>query len=259
MRLDLQLEDVSSDAPAMVLVETGETSNLFSLVAASGTQLRERFGLGAVAVNSDTGVKRTLPTNPEAAEYFAEGLGRLRGIDPPGALTLLKKAVALEPGHAETHLALADAFRAMGYTNEARREAADAVRLGAELPREELLNMQGELALLSNDTDRAIVFYRSLVTFYPDEVNYVLLLAQSQSEGSHSPDALGTLTAFRRPNTSPADEARLSLAEASVNLQLGNFREAVARATRPFKLAGLSARSELRRKVCTLRPQALNG
>ena len=80
MRLDLQLEDVSSDAPAMVLVETGETSNLFSLVAASGTQLRERFGLGAVAVNSDTGVKRTLPTNPEAAEYFAEGLGRLRSI-----------------------------------------------------------------------------------------------------------------------------------------------------------------------------------
>ena len=151
-------------------------------------------------------------------------------------MTLLKKAVALEPGHAGTHLALADAFRAMGYTNEARREAADAVRLGAELPREELLNMQGELALLSNDTDRAIVFYRSLVTFYPDEVNYVLLLAQSQSEGSHSPDALGTLTAFRRPNTSPADEARLSLAEASVNLQLGNFREAVARATEAVQI-----------------------
>jgi tetratricopeptide (TPR) repeat protein len=230
LRLDLRLEDLSSDAPPMTLVKTGLTSDLFTLVSASGAEMRQRFGLGDISADSVAAVRRTLPTDQVAAQFYAEGLQRLRDFDPPGARDLLQKAAHIEPGHAGTHLALAEAWHAMGYENEARSEAARAVALGAGLPREELLEMQGELASFSSDWPHAMEIFRSLLTFYPDSVRYGLLLVRAQKGASRFEESLATLQSMRHPGLSRADEARIDLAESNDDLQLGNFRQAVAAA-----------------------------
>ena len=120
----------------------------------------------------------------------------------------------------------------MGYESQAREEAAFAVKLSAGLPREETLSMQAELALLSNDWPRAIEVLKSLVLFYPDDIDYGLKLAQAQSNGSDSAAALLTLSNIRRAGLSRADTARIDLLLAQKQLNVSEFREAIAAADR---------------------------
>ena len=235
LRLDLRVENLSSDAPPVSLVESGLTTDMFALVSASGSELRQRFSLGDLPADAASAVKRTLPEDPRAAQFFAEGLAHLRDFDPPGAKDLLRKAARIEPGHAGTHQALAEAWHVMGYEKEARTEAALAVRLGAGLPRQELLNMQGELALFSNDWPHAAGIFHSLLTFYPDNIDYGLRLAQVQTSQSDAAGSLITLKTIASPGLSRADQARIELSIAQTELQVDDFRLSIAAADRAIQ------------------------
>lgn len=236
IRIDLQLDNLTSDAPELTVVETSPGNDLFSLVSTSGTQLRERLGLEEPSAEASKAVRKTLPADPAASQFYAEGLNRLRGFDALGARDLLEKAAHIEPRHAGTHMALADAWNLLGYDAEARSEATRAVELGADLPREELLTMQGQLALFSNDWQHATDVFRSLYTFYPDDVDYGLRLVQAQNGGSHSPDALATIAELRSRRLQRADDARVDVAEAGTGLVLGDFRKAEDAANRAIQL-----------------------
>lgn len=250
LRLDLRLENLSSDEPPVVLMESGPVTDLFALVSASGSQLRSKFDIGEVSPGESIAVRKTLPADPRAAQYYSEGLAQLRNFDPSHARDLLENAVRIEPGHAGTHLALADAWHAMGYDREARDEATKAVALGAGLPRQDLLNMQGELALYSDDWSHAADIFRSLLTFYPDNVEYGLRLAQSQTSASELSAALSTIQGLRNMPLSKADAARVELAEAQAHFRLGDFQQSVNGADR-----AIAAGTELDNKI--VRAQAL--
>jgi DNA-binding winged helix-turn-helix (wHTH) protein/tetratricopeptide (TPR) repeat protein len=236
IRLDLRLEDLTSNAPPIALVESGPTSDLFSLVSTSGAELRRHYGLGDLSASAGTAVRKSIPENPLAANLYSQGLASLRAFDPLVARDLLQKAAQIEPTHPGTHLALAEAWHATGYDKDAKTEAARAVELGAGLPRQELLNMQGELALFSDDLPHAAEIFHSLVTFYPDDIDYGLHLEQTQFLGSHFADAMATLENMRHRGLSRADEARVDIAEASVSSQTGDFRESVAAADRAIQI-----------------------
>lgn len=250
IRLDLRVEDLSAEAPPISMVKTGRSTDLFSLVSASGADLRRHFGFEELSLNAASAVRRTLPSDPAAARLYAEGLSHLRNFDPPGGRDLLLKAERIEPGHAGTHLALADAWQAMGYTSEARAEATRAVELGAGLPREELLTMQGESAVLSSDWPRAIDIYHSLLVLYPDDIDIGLRLVAAQSGAGRLPDAAATLKSLRHPGMPQADEAKLDLGEAMTHSALGDFRLSLADAD---KATAIAAELQNRR----LRAQAL--
>ncbi|HLJ91539.1 MAG TPA: winged helix-turn-helix domain-containing protein [Candidatus Angelobacter sp.] len=236
LRLDLRVENFSSDVPPIALVETGSTGDLFSIVSATGSELRQRLGLGERSADAASAVRRTLPQSPTAAQFYAEGLNRLRLFDPMAAKGLLQRAVQIEPGHAGSHLALSQTWSILGYETEARSEAARALGLTVGLPREEMLSMQGEVAILSHDWPRAIDVFRSLVTFYPDDIDYGLSLVHAQDVGSHNPDALATVQGLRHQGLSPAAEARIDLAEAGTDLPLGKFQQAVETADRAIQI-----------------------
>jgi len=236
IRLDLRLEDLTSNSPPIALVESGPTTDLFALVSTSGAELRRHYVLGDLSASANAAVRKSIPENPLAAQYYSQGLASLRAFDPVGARDFLQKAARLEPSHPGTHLALAEAWHAMGYDNDAKSEAARAVELGAGLPRQELLNMQGELALFSDDLPRAAEIFRSLLTFYPDDIDYGLHLEQTQFLGSRFADAMATLENMRHHGLSRADEARVDIAEASVYSQTGDFRESVAAAGRAIQI-----------------------
>ena len=228
LRLDLRVENLSSDAPSLVLVKVGQTSGLFGLVTESGADIRQRLGLESLSQEASNEVRNSLPLDATAAQFYAEGLNRLHLFDALGARELLTKAAKIEPDHAGTHQALSDAWSALGYDAESRTEAERAVQLSGKLPRQQALAMQGKLALRTSDGTHATELFRTLFTFYPDNVDYGLNLAEAQDLAGHTPDALATLKTLNWPGIPDVDKARIELLRARFNLFLGDFSGALA-------------------------------
>jgi DNA-binding winged helix-turn-helix (wHTH) protein/tetratricopeptide (TPR) repeat protein/TolB-like protein len=228
VRLDLRLENFSSDAPSLVLIKTGKSASLFDVVAASGSDLRQRLGLEALTSEASSAVRKSMPTDATAAQFYAEGLNRLHLFDALGSRDLLQKAAKIEPGHAGTHLALSDAWNALGYEPEALAEAQRAVKLAEGLPRQQSLAMRGQLAIRSNDGAQATEIFRSLFTFYPDNVEYGLRLATAQDLAGNTRDALATLKTLNWSGIPEVDQARIELLCSRLDLDLGDFQGAIS-------------------------------
>ena len=236
LRLDLRLENFSSDAPSLVLIMTGKSSDLFDLVTATGADLRQRLGLEALTPDAASAVRRSLPTDPEAAQFYAEGLNRLHIFDALTARDLLQKAAKIEPGHAGTHVALSDALSVLGYDKEALAEAQLALKLAEGLPRQQLLAVRGQLAIRLSDGARATEIFRSLFTFYPDNVGYGMRLASSQLLAGNTQDALATSQSLNWPGISEVDQARIELQRSRLEFEVGQFQEALASSDRANQL-----------------------
>ena len=228
LRIDLRLENFSSDAPSLVLIKTGTSSDLFGLVTASGSDLRQRLGLEPLTSEAASSARKSLPADATAAQFYAEGLNRLHLFDALGARDLLQKAAKIEPGHAGTHLALSDAWNALGYDSEALAEAQRAVKLVEGLPRQQSLAIEGQLALRSSDGAHAVEVFRSLFTFYPDNVDYGLRLATAQGLAGNGIGALATLKALNWAGISEVDRARVELSRSRLDLDLGDFQETIS-------------------------------
>ena len=91
-------------------------------------------------------VRASLPSNPEAAKFYAEGLAKLRVFDNLGARDLLQKAVQADPKHALAHAYLSAAWSGLGYDEKAATEAKHAFDLSANLSRQDHLSVEGLLS-----------------------------------------------------------------------------------------------------------------
>src|SRR6202035_4583553 len=84
IRLDLRLQDAAAGETTSAVAVSGTETELFDLVARAGTRLRGDLGGSAAATDSGA-LRASLPASPEAARLYAEGLTRLRLLDPPAA------------------------------------------------------------------------------------------------------------------------------------------------------------------------------
>ncbi|HYG61581.1 MAG TPA: tetratricopeptide repeat protein [Thermoanaerobaculia bacterium] len=236
VRLDLLLQDAATGETTARLSESGPQSGLFTLVAKTGQRLRQ--ALGAADPGSPENAKPALPSHPEAARLYAEGLSKLRGFDPVGARDLLARAAVLEPGNAMVHSALATAWGSLGYDNKAREEAKTAFDRSAGLPREERLLIQGRYREAVQDWNKAAEIYWQLWSMYPDNLDHGLRLAGTQTAAGRVEEALATVDALRTLPAPFRDDPRIDLAEATAAGARADFqrqREAAARATRKGK------------------------
>lgn len=236
LRVDIHMENLTSDSPPFALVEIGVASDVFAVVSASGAELRQRLGLGEATAGALNAVRRTLPSDMTAAQFYAEGLDRLRVFDALHARDLLQRAAGIDPTHAAIFLALSDAWHDLGYDKEAITAAARAVELSAGLPREQILLMQGQSAQMSHDWPNAINIFRTLSTFYPDNVDYGIRLSRIQVSAGKAQDALATLQDIRRRQPSQADDARIALAEAYALLHHNDYPQALAAAEHAIQI-----------------------
>src|SRR5258708_33302003 len=129
----------------------------------------------------------------EAECTYAKGLEKLRVYDAQGARDLLQQAVAAEPNSAVIHSALSRAWTGLGHDAQGLAEAREAVRLAASLPNEQRLAIEARVHEASRGEGKALEIYRSLWTFYPDNLDYGLQLANSFSISGHSAEALATV------------------------------------------------------------------
>lgn len=223
IRLDLRLQDAVQGEMLAVVSEKGSEAHIDDLVSRAGLVLRERLGVSAVSGIEATAVKATLPTNPEAARLYSEGLAKLRVFDALGARDLLTRVVALEPGYAMGHAALSSTWSSLGYEAKAQQEAKLAFDSSGLLSREERLSVEGRYRETTHEWPKAIETYRTLWQLFPDNVEYGLHLAHAQSTSGSGNDALATIETMRKLPAPAKDDPRIDLAEDYAADNLGDF------------------------------------
>lgn len=236
IRLDLRLQDANAGETVAEDAVTGEEVDLFALISEAGSRMRERLAVGNISSEQAAQVRSTLPSSPKAARSYAEGLAKLENFNALAARDLLEAAIATDSKHALSHSALAEAWAQLGYDAKAREEAAKAFGLSHNLSREEQLSIEGRYRELSNDLPATVEIYRTLRTFFPDDLVYALRLASAQSRYGQGKDALQTVALMRSLPEPANQDARIDIAEASAAEALSDFRRsqqaAVAAAAR---------------------------
>jgi tetratricopeptide (TPR) repeat protein len=235
LRLDVRLQDTVDGEVLASISEKGGETEIDDLVSQAGAELRAKLGVGALSEAQSAEVRASLPANPEAARLYAEGLEKLRLFDARSARDLLQRAAALDPKHAPTHSALAQAWSILGYESKAKDEAKQALGLSANSPREERLLIEGRAHEALSENEQAVASYRELWEFFPDNVDYGLSLIRAQVASGHASDAENTLAVLRKLKTSDADAARVDLAEARIAGSQGDFKRQQASAERAVK------------------------
>lgn len=254
LRLDIRLQDSRRGETLSLVSETGAVSELLDLVSRAGMQLRDKLGVQV----PETSARASQPTSPEVARLYAEGLMRLRQFDALGARANFEQAVKADPRFPLAHSALANTWSQLGYDSRARDVAARAFELSAHLPRADRLLVEGTSREMSSQWNEAIAIWQTLATFFPDDVEHVLRLANAQISSGAAKEGLATIEAFRR-RFSAITDPRLDLAEANAADTLSDFKRmqsaASAAAAAGEKLGArlLVASARLRQGAAALR------
>src|SRR5207302_2191335 len=136
--------------------------------------------VGEVKAADAGAVRASMPSDPEMARLYADGLKKLRAFDALGARDLLEKVAASEPVFPLAHSALAEAWSRLGYDVKAKEEAGKAFDLSGNLSREDRLSVEAHYREANRERDKAIELYRTLFSAFPDNLDYGLQLATTQ-------------------------------------------------------------------------------
>ncbi len=250
LRLDVRVHG-AGDAPMAAAGSQGDESQLFSLVADAGRELRGRLGLKASSSEAMTAARAAFPASLDATRFYAEGMARLRVLDAVGARERLEQAAALEPSNPMVQTALASAWTALGYDARAASAAQQAFEASGALTREERLNVEGRLYEAQQQWPKAADVYRTLWGFFSDNVEYGLRLAAAQTASGRGKEALATIGALRAVPPPQNLDPRIDMQEADAAAALADFPRELAALQRARASAeqsgaqGLLARARL--------------
>ena len=239
IRLDVRLQDAATGEVVASFAETGNEKTLFDLVSLTGAAIRQKLGAGTAPASAESSIKASLPANPEAARLYSQGLEKLHGYDSLEARDLLLKAAELDPNHAGTRSALAEAWRNLGYDVNAQKEAQKAVDLSADLSKEDRLWYQGRSYEMLHQLDKAASVYRTLFQSFPDGLEYGLRLGSVLTDGGKARDALATAELLRNLPSPYRDDPRIDLMAANASGNLGDYKQQLALASRAEQMARL--------------------
>lgn len=230
IRLDLRLQNAATGEIVTALSETAPVDDLFALVSRAGNRLRQALDIQNVTSAQIEGVRAALPANSQAARLYAEGVSKLRLFDGVVSTELLEKAVSFDPDYPMAHSALAEAWALRGYDERSKQEAKRACDLSTKLPREQQLLAQARYVEANSEWPKAIELYRTLFTFFPDNLNYGLKLAEVQASARRGSDALQTIASLRTLPRPLGDDPRIDLAEAAAQESLGSYKQVLSAA-----------------------------
>ena len=241
VRLDLRLQDAALGTTLASLARDGQKAELFSMVAALGSELRGHLGVDEAGGKDDP--LAGLPQQPDAARLYAEALDKLRASQAREAREMLEQASRLAPQNALVYSALSQAWESEGYGQRAAEAARRAFENSSSLPREDRLAVEGRFREATADWPGAIEVYRKLSDYFPDDLEYGLRLAAAQTQNRESDNALRTLEDLRRLPAPISEDPRIDLAEASAAGLASDFNrqlEAAGRAGERAATAGAS-------------------
>ncbi|HET8645173.1 MAG TPA: tetratricopeptide repeat protein, partial [Vicinamibacteria bacterium] len=232
IRLDLRLQDASAGETVAAFTETGPEADLFQLVSRTGARLRDKLGLGGLKPEQTAAARASLPSNPDAARLYAEGLARLRLFDAQGARDRFQQALARDPAHALTHAALAQALGELGYDARAQESARRAFELSEALGREEKLLVEARFRETTKEWGQAVEIYRSLYNFFPDNLEYGLRLAAVLEEDGQGQHGLSTVAALHQLPAPAGADPRIDITESRIARSVADHRRAATAGAR---------------------------
>jgi eukaryotic-like serine/threonine-protein kinase len=230
VRIDLRAQDTRTGNTIAVISENGTEAQVLDLILRTGAEVRERLGGGSATTAVNNAARTSSPASPDVARLYSEGLKKLWLFDAMGAKADLEKVVAQEPAYPLGHDALARAWLNLGYEENAREEADKAFQLSGNLSREERLLIEGHDREINHAYGKAIELYGALFNFFPDNVNYGVLLAKVQRLDGKGKDAMRTIQALRSLPSPTGDDPRIDLAESETAFNAGDFKRAQATA-----------------------------
>jgi serine/threonine protein kinase/Tfp pilus assembly protein PilF len=225
LQVTLHLEDAAKHVMLPPIVETGREDDLYGLSDRLGRSLRKSLGAEDLSSMDRDELRSFAPSTTAAARAYAEGLAKLRNVDPQGAVRSLQDAIRLDPDAPLPHADLAEAWSTLGYDEKAAAESRAAQEHAGKLARIDLLAIQCKaLEFARTAWDDAIRACKSVWDLSKD-VNQGIRLAQVQFAAERWNDALATLATIRGALKSPArDDPRLDLTEAQVRDATTDFR-----------------------------------
>ena len=234
IRLDLHIQSTTTGETIVTVSGSGPKDRLFDIVSRAGAELRAGLGVQAISPAESVGLRTTLPINQAALRLYAEGIDKLRLFDALTARDLLKKAVALDPSFSLGHSALAEAWSALGYNNNAKEEARKALDLSKDLPREARWLIEGRYREMTREWEKAIEAYKKVWAFHPDAVDHGVRLATAQTSSGKGKEALATVEELRKLSRAEHRPERtnpqIELAEALARRSLSDYKQALAAA-----------------------------
>ena len=228
IRVDLRLQDAKAGQTIALVSEKGTLAELDGVVTRAGAQLRIKLGAGSVPIEDEPAMKAALPSNLKALRLYSEGLAKLRVYEVLDARDLLLKAVAEDPKHVPSLVALSAAWGSLGYDSKSMETAKKAYDLSAGLPRAEKLRVEGQYFEQSSQWDKAISAYKELFDRAPDNLDYGLKLVVAQFASGKAPDALNTITRLRALSSPQRDDLRIDLAESRAANITSDFKRQLA-------------------------------
>jgi tetratricopeptide (TPR) repeat protein len=232
VRVDLRVQDTASGETIASVSDSETEARFLDLVKRVGSTLREKCGVGDITSEEAAAVRATEPATSDAARLLAEGVSKLRSFDFLAARDLLEKAVAADPKDVLAHSALATAWTQLGYDDKAREEAKRAFELSNNLSRKDGLSIEAEYRETIREWPKAVDLYKSLWTFFPDDLEYGLRLADAQVSAGAGLDALITIDSLRKFPRPLQDDPRIDLAEARAADSLSDYKHVQSAAVR---------------------------
>jgi len=230
LRVDVRMQDTATGETLAAVSESRSVASILDLVSSAGDRLRGHLGARPVSEEESRFVRASIPTDPRAARLYTEGLSALARFDPFAARSLFEKSLEIEPAHALTHSALAEALSALGLEREAEASARRAHENSSPLDREGRLLIEGRLHEASFRWEEASETYRVLFGFFPDDLEHGLRLVRAQTRLADPKGAAATLASLRSSPYFTPDDPRIDLAEADVADNRSDFRRALASA-----------------------------
>jgi tetratricopeptide (TPR) repeat protein len=251
LRVDIRAQDAHSGELIASVSENGTEPALLDVIARAGTRLRTALQLPATT-DEAANLRAATPKTPVAAQAYADGLAYLRRGDLLVASDLLRRSIAAEPDFAPAHASLASAESILGYETLAGEEGKRAYDLSQALGSgEQKLAIEAQYRMVNHEYQRAAEIYQRLFADHPDDIEYGLLLAHAQTEGSQTQKALGTIELLRKLPDPQSNDPRVDLEAARAYAMHSDYR-------RGAELADDAARKASLSKAALLRARALS-
>jgi serine/threonine protein kinase len=198
---------------------------------------RVRRELGVRRPESAERVAGSVPSDPEAARLYQQGIEELSSKGVPAAAASFRKALELSPGNPRIGHALAGSLITMGAEEQAREEAARAWLRRDELSPEERV-LLGLLRFRTlRDSKSALALAREHYREQPSDPDRGLLLLRELVQGSEYKEALALAVALRKQPPPWGDDFRIDAHASAAAMAVGDLPEALAAARRFYASA----------------------
>jgi len=215
-----------------------------------GQSVHEMLGVSLPA-DEKRGLDRALPRNTEASKAYAAGMAALANFEYGKAKDSFLEAVQADPDNAVFRSALAEAWWELGFETKGRDEAKKAAKQATDLSEEMRNLIEARNFSYSGKWDHAAANYQLLWIGSPDNSQYALLLAKSQTSAGHYKDAIATLRKLNAQKISEFAKGESDLQLSEVQRKLGNNSERLQAAASAVSIAKslgggfLQARAEI--------------